>query len=279
MCKNIDFLIMEYFDGITFIGSTDHPTYTGFVQNRFFDGYYGIQYNHRGALEFSIDNSAVQHVEGSWCFISHPGARFDYGSPPGESRHHCFVCFKGKKIEQYIRGGLMVINRNQPLLKIGNPERFLSTLRELIMTEHQPMTSVQHGRAVLLLEYALLQMHEPLPAMLPEGNYLTPQLEMLSRNIQQNPCLEWNFKAEAAAIGISYPHFRRLFRKHTGSPPGQYMIECRLRGAASQLLRSDTQISVIAENCGFEDEFYFSRLFKQHYQLSPLNYRKEFRMH
>ena len=31
-----------------------------------------------------------------------------------------------------------------------------------------------------------------------------------------------------------------------------------------------------AEECGFKDEFYFSRIFKKYYHLSPKQYRREF---
>jgi len=38
-----------------------------------------------------------------------------------------------------------------------------------------------------------------------------------------------------------------------------------------------TKIASVAEQCGFDDQFYFSRLFKKYYHFSPLRYRREFR--
>ena len=48
--------------------------------------------------------------------------------------------------------------------------------------------------------------------------------------------------------------------------------------AAELLLHSDEQIRSIAGQCGFQDEFYFSRWFKKHRLLSPLRYRLEFKI-
>ncbi|MEI6423454.1 MAG: helix-turn-helix transcriptional regulator [Lentisphaerota bacterium] len=88
---------------------------------------------------------------------------------------------------------------------------------------------------------------------------------------------EFGLRAEPA-LGISYPHFRRIFRQYTGTSPVNYLIKCRLHNAAWLLLHSGDQISEIAEKCGIPDEFYFSRLFKKYYNLPPKTYRKEFQL-
>lgn len=49
----------------------------------------------------------------------------------------------------------------------------------------------------------------------------------------------------------------------------------RLRRAADMLINTDLAIKEIASLTGWDDEYYFSRLFKKNYSLSPLQYRKE----
>jgi transcriptional regulator GlxA family with amidase domain len=45
---------------------------------------------------------------------------------------------------------------------------------------------------------------------------------------------------------------------------------------ARQLLRTtDKAVSDIAIECGFENNSHFSRLFKENYSISPLQYRKQ----
>jgi AraC-like DNA-binding protein len=266
---------MEYFKGVSFIGCGDHPQYRG-IQSRFFDGYYGIQYNHRGPMDFTTGDSPLQHVEGPYAFISQPRLKFHYGAPSGKTRHHVFACFKGARTDKFIVNGLMELNRKDPLIKIVNSERFLHTFRELIANiSHNPPQN--YDRAVLLLEDLILQLHEQ-PTDKPEINsHLVPGLKQLENTLAQNPQLEWDFFREASSLGISYPHFRRIFRQYTGRAPGSYLIKCRLQNAALLLLHSSDQISAIAEKCGIPDEFYFSRLFKKHYKLPPKTYRKEFK--
>ncbi len=276
MSKKLDFLIMKYFDGINFIGCGEDPVHSSVQKDRFFDGYYGIQYNHSGPMEFATGDIPRRQIEGSYAFITQPGLKFYYGAPAGQVRHHVFACFKGPRVDRFIRLGLLAINPNLPLIRIINAERFLSVLRELIANiRHNPPQN--YNRAVLLVEDLLLQLHEQ-PSEKPEINsHLIPGLKQLVSTVEQNPQLEWDFTKEAAALGVSYPHFRRIFRQYAGTAPVNYLIKCRLRNAVWLLLHSDDQISAIAENCGIPDEFYFSRLFKKYYNLPPLTYRQEFK--
>jgi len=171
----------------------------------------------------------------------------------------------------------MVLDRRQPLIRIVNSERFLYTFRELIAKIRNSSNPGDYDRAVLLLEDLLLQLREQ-PMDKPEINsYFVPGLKKLKNALMQDPHLEWDFMREASSLGVSYPHFRRIFRQYTGVSPVNYLIKCRLQVAERLLLYSRDQICSIAEKCGISDEFYFSRLFKKYYKLSPRTYRKEFK--
>lgn len=72
---------------------------------------------------------------------------------------------------------------------------------------------------------------------------------------------------------LSKAHFIRTFHECTGMPPQKYRAEILVR-EAKQLLKSGFSVGDVAEFLGFEDRFYFSRLFKKHVGLSPANYAK-----
>jgi len=86
----------------------------------------------------------------------------------------------------------------------------------------------------------------------------------------------WDLASEAGRLGVSLTHFRRLFRQIAGLSPQQYLIQRRLRLAAERLVETHDLVRQISGQTGFHSEFYFSRLFKQTYCLSPLEYRREF---
>lgn len=76
-------------------------------------------------------------------------------------------------------------------------------------------------------------------------------------------------------IGFHIDHIRRCFKQETGVTPLEYLTNMRLN-YAQELLLQETFISVadVAEKCGYHDSFYFSKIFKQKFGVSPLNYRK-----
>jgi len=78
----------------------------------------------------------------------------------------------------------------------------------------------------------------------------------------------------AAIYKVSVPHFIRRFKETYGTTPLQYRINCQLTQAKNLLVDTALPLSVIAEECGFSDPFYFSRLFKRHVGVSPSRYRE-----
>lgn len=58
--------------------------------------------------------------------------------------------------------------------------------------------------------------------------------------------------------------------------PMRYLNQLRIEEAKKQLLNTDDTISQIASQCGFQNVYYFSNLFKKMIGISPLNYRHKY---
>jgi len=72
---------------------------------------------------------------------------------------------------------------------------------------------------------------------------------------------------------LSASHFSSLFRKGTGMSPMDYFIHLKLQRACLMLYNNDLKIKEIAGAIGYEDPYYFSRLFKKYMRVSPDKYR------
>ncbi len=66
----------------------------------------------------------------------------------------------------------------------------------------------------------------------------------------------------------------RQFQQYTGRTPAQYQQQLRLAAGARLLLDTDTPIARVAEQVGYGDALYFSRLFRRRYGKSPAQYRR-----
>lgn len=98
------------------------------------------------------------------------------------------------------------------------------------------------------------------------------------RQLQEDPIRLWSVDEMAAAAGMSTPHFFDCFRRHAGCAPKLFLIRQRLQIATALMQQSDLTVNQIAQQVGYEDPYYFSRLFKRHTGQSPSAHRKELGM-
>ena len=79
----------------------------------------------------------------------------------------------------------------------------------------------------------------------------------------------------ASHLCMTTSQLRRRVRTITGINPMEYVNNVRMV-KASHLLTAHPEMTVgdVAEQCGFDDVAYFSRLFKKTYQLTPTEFRR-----
>ena len=264
---------MDFFDGHAFSLYASIPGHRG--ESHHVPVYYGVQYNHAGRFWLAVNRGPRMEYGGACAFVTHPGAFFEYGSFPEEERHHSFICSYGERVMRYAASGLLPLDGENPVRKVPDPERFLDTMLR-IMKLLRSSTPLTPPRAVLLYEDLLLQLHEAERAEAWLPAYHGEYFRRLAAEVRNHPEKPWEFAAEAAKRSLTQHHFRRLFKAVAGLPPQQFLISCRLERAAALLAGTPHPIGAVAELCGIGSGFYFSRLFKEKYQLSPLRYRREF---
>ena len=104
---------------------------------------------------------------------------------------------------------------------------------------------------------------------------LSPPVAAAMAYISQHLAQPLSLRDIAQAIFVSPSHLSRTFKQQTGQALTGYIQEQRLRCAAGLLLATGDSVSDIAGRCGFGDSSYFATCFKQHYGISPLQYRRQ----
>lgn len=95
-------------------------------------------------------------------------------------------------------------------------------------------------------------------------------LDMMHSNLRE---AELNIENIASSHGVSLDTLRKRFKRETNVSLHQYFIQLKINAAKTMLSNLAYTVSDIAEFLGFEDPYYFSRLFKTKTGLSPRNYR------
>lgn len=81
----------------------------------------------------------------------------------------------------------------------------------------------------------------------------------------------------ASTANMSESHFRRSFKQCFGVAPQEFVVQQRLRRAATMLTETDQSIAHIALECGFGDQSHFSRQFRRFFGYPPRSYRLHWR--
>lgn len=108
-----------------------------------------------------------------------------------------------------------------------------------------------------------------------QNKYALKALDFLNDNYSG----EITLSAIADKLSISPEHLSRIFKKETGLGFNEYLSLLRLKKAESLLkLDKNVSISEIAFACGFNDSNYFCEKFKAVYGISPLKFKKSFKI-
>lgn len=91
--------------------------------------------------------------------------------------------------------------------------------------------------------------------------------------MQHNLTLSINTIAQNSDVNAAY--FSRLFKKVTGETPISFYTKLKLKKVQELLITTEFSLTEIADQTGFNDAFYLSRVFSQYLQYSPSEFRKK----
>ena len=83
--------------------------------------------------------------------------------------------------------------------------------------------------------------------------------------------------ALADTLGLSKPHFIRLFRNTTGTSPHRYVVQKRIERARELIRASNAPLADIALDVGFASQSHLHRIFQRTYGVTPGDARRQSR--
>lgn len=95
--------------------------------------------------------------------------------------------------------------------------------------------------------------------------------------IEEHHADELTLERLAALIGCSPAYLSRLFHAEIGQPPFVYINRVRIRHACTMLRRSDSSVTEIAYDVGYNNVSFFNRYFRKVMDCSPREYRRRIR--
>lgn len=202
-------------------------------------------------------------------FLIPAGVRHTYSHNPERPVYKCWCHFDLSFREK------LALRYNRDTLYVTLPREEIVPLFETLCRARANAgpSAILEEQAVLLKLFGLFLSRTEIERLLPVQNddFTKTMNSCLTCRLADPVTLD-----ELAGLVHLHPnYFIRVFKKHFGMPPLEYLNILRLEHAAELLAaRPDLTIEAVAAGSGFQDYRYFGRMFKKRYGMSPSSYRK-----
>ena len=223
---------------------------------------------------FIIDNKEVIVPAGNMVLFQPKEEQHYYYL--GEDRTQVwFVHFTGRDIRKLLQYYGIPLDSN--LICTGLSREYEDYFRKM----RDELVSCRWGYEEMLsylFRELLMTMHRRMEENLPRFSGFTSQeIDLAKEYFTEHYNEEINIEEYALSRHVSTSWFNKSFKNAVGTTPMKYILSIRIRNAQTLLETTEYNISNIASMVGYENAFYFSRLFKKQKGLSPAAYRKVFR--
>lgn len=216
-------------------------------------------------------NNTCYHIGRGDLFLIRPSVVASYAADMDEPWEYCWVGFNGTEAERII--GLTAFHTSAPVLHFANHDN----LKRLLLNIYN-LHGNNPSHETKMIGFLYLFLSELVGnTELSMGEYSTERsyLEKAMRYIQGNYCDPISVDDIAGYANISRSHLYRIFMKKVGISPNEYLSAYRINKACGLLRNSNLKINEIASSVGYNDQLYFSRVFKKLKGVSPSRYLKK----
>lgn len=225
---------------------------------------YYLMYIVSGRIRVWLDGVGKYASDGDF-LIFPPGYKYRYSFSGDGAISYYFVHFTGSEAERFIKR--LGFSDAPRIMHAGHSEAAAIGFRDMFEAY-----AVNGEFRDLSLACAL----ERILISLATAESRSKSEDLLSRSatyIHANYTGEIFVSELAALEGLSVSRYNVLFKKLKGVSPVKYIIGLRMAHAASLLSDTNLGVAEIGEIVGYCDSHFFSKSFKRHFGISPLEYR------
>ena len=100
-----------------------------------------------------------------------------------------------------------------------------------------------------------------------------PVIKKVAQYVQDNLEQDLSLDVVAQKVNMSSFYLSKLFKEETGETFINYVTDRRLEKSCKLLKETEKSVKEITADVGYNDQNYFSKLFKNKYGLSPTEFR------
>lgn len=260
----------------------DHPVghKKTFVEHAH-DFYHIVLYT-KGYGEYSREG-VFHAAQPGTCVLTHPGQRHDFVSRwegavyseitfSYENSQGVALNLPFKELIALYTGVHIHLNSNLIL-----PIDQMHILRNLLSTSIDHLNSV-HPFSTYYAQYGLTKIFNFLirnAVSTQEASFTDSRFERVKNYIEEHYFKQLSANELANLAGVSKAYFFRTFKDLFGVSPLAHQQAIRIEAAKTLLSTTSLRCNEIAWRVGFNDVYFFHRIFKKHTGITPIQFRKQ----
>jgi AraC-like DNA-binding protein len=228
-----------------------------------------IIYVTKGEGIFGTEGKTYRVVPGSLLLIL-PGIKHFYKPVFETGWHEYWAGFKGGFYSKLIEEG--ILSPEHVFFEVGLHNDIVSIFRRIFeeVRTQQPLYQLKVCSGILSLIAEMLT-HERRSG---QPNYYQKIVEKAKYFMETNVFKAINVPDLSGQIGVSSSKLNEIFKTYTSMTPYQYYIHIKIHKAESLLQEGTIPVKEVAYRMGFEDQYYFSRLFKHKTGVAPSAWKR-----
>ncbi len=201
-------------------------------------------------------------------FICPAGFEHGYGSNRKQPWSIYWLHFSGHASDQVL--AFLGWGQDSAPVSLGQDESLKGGMRSLIANyaERDGLASIFDAGVALRQVIQCWKAHSNAAPRIPR------EIQRVLTMLRENYRTSYSVEELAQVAGWSASYFARSFQRVTGRSPIDYLVNLRIKHAADRLMTSRESVRLIAERVGYDDPFYFSRLFRAVTGLGPREFRR-----
>jgi AraC-like DNA-binding protein len=243
--------------------------------------YLEIKYVLAGEAEYNIENKLYKVKKGD-VIILNPGINHIERLIPEKDFSELVIGINNICIRNLDKG-LLISNDRYPVIKVKQfKEDFDVCIREILREQDLGLTGytlmlkilIMKLVVILLREFTFLEAVSDSNQLFFESNDRAVIVKTINEYINENYMKDISLDKISKKTYLSPIYISKEFKDETGESPINHLIKFRLCIAVKLMEDDSISIKNIANMVGYHDAYYFSKLFKKYYKMSPTEYRK-----
>jgi AraC-like DNA-binding protein len=204
-------------------------------------------------------------IETGNLFLLFPGVRHAYRPDPKTGWTETWVGFRGPHADRLLTQG--IISPKDPVHRPGYHSQLVEGFESILdlARVQAPLHQFRIGARILSILAETLSLER----MSAQQSRAKEIVEAAKAFLESRIQLAFDLNGLCDQLSLSPAFLTNVFKDYTGMTPYQFCLHAKINRAKVILSGGECSVKEIAWKVGFEDQFYFSRLFKKKTGYSP----------